>query len=73
MHADVFRPPVGFFGPMFLSVFVGSGVQIVMMASTVMVFAMLGFLSPANRGGKHAHTHISCSRARKLWALLVPP
>ena len=28
VHADVFRPPAGFFGPMFLSVFVGSGVQV---------------------------------------------
>lgn len=51
VHADVFRPPKGFFGPMLLSVFVGSGIQVLMMAMTLMVFAALGFLSPANRGG----------------------
>jgi transmembrane 9 superfamily member 2/4 len=51
VHGDVFRPPKGFFGPMFLSVFVGSGAQIIGMTVTVMVFAVLGFLSPANRGG----------------------
>jgi transmembrane 9 superfamily protein 2/4 len=51
VHGDVFRPPKGFFGPMFLSVFVGSGVQLFMMMMAVMVFAVLGFLSPANRGG----------------------
>jgi len=51
VHGDVFRPPRGFFGPMFLSVFVGSGVQLFMMMMAVMLFAVLGFLSPANRGG----------------------
>lgn len=48
---DVFRPPGGLFGPMFLSVFVGSGAQVVLMTACVLVFAVLGFLSPANRGG----------------------
>jgi len=51
VHGDVFRPPKGFFGPMFLSVFVGSGTQIIAMTISVMLFAVLGFLSPANRGG----------------------
>lgn len=51
VHGDVFRPPQGTFGPMMLATFVGSGIQIAMMAATVMVFALLGFLSPAKRGG----------------------
>ena len=50
VHGDVFRPPAGFFGPMFLSVFVGSGMQILAMAVTLLIFAVLGFLSPANQG-----------------------
>eukprot|EP00515_Schizochytrium_aggregatum_P009007 CAMPEP_0202076014 /NCGR_PEP_ID=MMETSP0964-20121228/4548_1 /ASSEMBLY_ACC=CAM_ASM_000500 /TAXON_ID=4773 /ORGANISM="Schizochytrium aggregatum, Strain ATCC28209" /LENGTH=626 /DNA_ID=CAMNT_0048643235 /DNA_START=56 /DNA_END=1936 /DNA_ORIENTATION=- len=48
-HGDVFRPPQT--SPLLLSVFVGSGVQILAMTMTLMVFALLGFLSPANRGG----------------------
>lgn len=51
VHGDVFRPPSGTFGPMLLSVFVGSGIQILAMTGSLMVFAVLGFLSPANRGG----------------------
>jgi len=51
VHADVFRAPKGWFGPMVLAVLVGSGVQVLMMAITLMVFAVFGFLSPANRGG----------------------
>jgi len=50
VHGDVFRPPAGFFGPMFLSVFVGSGMQILAMSITLLIFAVLGFLSPANQG-----------------------
>lgn len=50
VHGDVFRPPSGFFGPMFLSVFVGSGVQILAMSIMLLAFAVLGFLSPANAG-----------------------
>jgi transmembrane 9 superfamily member 2/4 len=50
VHADVFRPPAGFFGPMFLSVFVGSGMQIIAMGFAALAFAVLGFLSPANQG-----------------------
>jgi transmembrane 9 superfamily protein 2/4 len=48
VHGDVFRPPNR---PMLLSVLVGSGVQVFGMALVTMVFAVLGFLSPANRGG----------------------
>jgi len=47
VHGDVFRPPVH---PMLLSVFVGTGVQVVTMTLMTMIFAVLGFLSPANRG-----------------------
>jgi transmembrane 9 superfamily protein 2/4 len=50
VHGDVFRPPAGFFGPMFLSVFVGSGMQILAMSFFLLGFAVLGFLSPANQG-----------------------
>merc|ERR1711872_1095170 len=35
---------------MLLSVFLGSGVQIIAMSGITLVFACLGFLSPANRG-----------------------
>mmetsp|Transcript_4466 Transcript_4466/g.5527 ORF Transcript_4466/g.5527 Transcript_4466/m.5527 type:complete len:636 (-) Transcript_4466:845-2752(-) len=48
VHGDVFRPPAM---PMLFAVFCGSGVQIAAMTSTLMVFALLGFLSPAHRGG----------------------
>jgi len=48
VHGDVFRPPNR---PMLLSVLVGSGVQILGMTVVTMLFAVLGFLSPANRGG----------------------
>ncbi|KAL6052447.1 Transmembrane 9 superfamily member [Balamuthia mandrillaris] len=47
VHGDVFRPPSR---PMLLAVSVGSGVQVFAMSLVVMVFAVLGFLSPANRG-----------------------
>jgi len=50
VHADVFRPPAGFFGPMFLSVFVGGGMQVLAMSFTLLGFAVLGFLSPAQQG-----------------------
>ena len=47
VHGDVFRKPerAGL-----LSVFVGSGVQLIGMTSVTILFAALGFLSPANRG-----------------------
>lgn len=48
VHGDVFRPPR--FAP-FLSVCVGSGAQVLVMAALTQVFALIGFLSPANRGG----------------------
>lgn len=47
VHGDVFRPPRK---GMILSVFLGSGTQIFCMALVTLVFACLGFLSPANRG-----------------------
>jgi len=48
VHADVFRPPTSH--PMLLSVMVGTGAQLLMMAFFTIVFAAVGFLSPANRG-----------------------
>jgi len=48
VHGDVFRPPRM---PMLLSVLVGTGMQTLTMSVITMVFAVLGFLSPANRGG----------------------
>merc|ERR1712061_89356 len=47
VHGDVFRPPRK---GMLLSVFLGSGVQIIAMSGITLVFGCLGFLSPANRG-----------------------
>lgn len=47
VHADVFRPPVR---AQLLSALVGNGVQILTMFAGVMVFAMLGVLSPGARG-----------------------
>jgi len=49
VHADVFRPPI--FSPMLLATFVGTGAQLLMMCLLLVIFALLGFLSPANRGG----------------------
>ena len=48
VHGDVFAPETS---PMLLSVLAGTGVQIFAMVLAAMVFAILGFLSPANRGG----------------------
>ncbi|XP_078483419.1 transmembrane 9 superfamily member 2-like [Ciona intestinalis] len=47
VHGDVFRPPSK---AMLLSVFNGVGTQVISMAFITLVFACLGFLSPANRG-----------------------
>lgn len=47
VHGDVFRPPRK---GMLLSVLIGSGVQLCSMTGITLVFACLGFLSPANRG-----------------------
>jgi len=49
VHADVFRPPRT--GRVLLSVFVGTGVQIIAVLFTGVLLALAGFLSPANRGG----------------------
>ncbi|KAF5832623.1 EMP/nonaspanin domain family protein [Dunaliella salina] len=48
VHGDVFRPPAN---ASLLATFVGTGVQLFGMAMVTMLFALLGFLSPANRGG----------------------
>ncbi|KAL2251096.1 transmembrane 9 superfamily member 7 [Sesamum indicum] len=48
VHADVFRPPSN---SSLLCVYVGTGVQVFGMTFVTMIFAMLGFLSPSNRGG----------------------
>lgn len=47
VHGDVFRPPNK---ASWLAVCVGTGVQLFAMACATVTFAMLGFLSPANRG-----------------------
>jgi len=47
VHGDVFRKPVN---PSLFSAIVGTGVQVFAMALLTLVFAALGFLSPANRG-----------------------
>uniref|UniRef100_A0ACD5XZ53 Uncharacterized protein n=1 Tax=Avena sativa TaxID=4498 RepID=A0ACD5XZ53_AVESA len=48
VHGDVFRPPVN---SDLLCVYVGTGVQFFGMLLVTMIFAVLGFLSPSNRGG----------------------
>lgn len=48
VHADVFRPPADF--PMLFCVFVGTGVQLIVCTFLLVIFAAIGFLSPANRG-----------------------
>lgn len=47
VHGDVFRTPSY---PMLLSIIVGNGSQMFLMASVTIVFAAFGFLSPSNRG-----------------------
>eukprot|EP00026_Physarum_polycephalum_P004257 Phypoly_transcript_04274.p1 GENE.Phypoly_transcript_04274~~Phypoly_transcript_04274.p1 ORF type:complete len:650 (+),score=111.27 Phypoly_transcript_04274:187-2136(+) len=47
VHGDVFRPPRH---PMALAVLIGSGVQVFGMTVVTLLFAVLGFLSPAQRG-----------------------
>nr|CAG8469448.1 276_t:CDS:10 [Entrophospora candida] len=47
VHGDVFRPPSNM---MLLSVLLGSGAQLYFMTAVTLVFAVLGFLSPSNRG-----------------------
>ncbi|XP_010904776.1 transmembrane 9 superfamily member 7 isoform X2 [Elaeis guineensis] len=48
LHGDVFRPPIN---SGLLCVYVGTGVQFFGMTLVTMMFALLGFLSPSNRGG----------------------
>ncbi|XP_073309674.1 transmembrane 9 superfamily member 7-like [Primulina huaijiensis] len=48
VHGDVFRAPIN---SGLLCVYVGTGVQIFGMTLVTMIFALLGFLSPSNRGG----------------------
>nr|GMD32321.1 transmembrane 9 superfamily member 7-like [Ipomoea batatas] len=50
VHGDVFRPPIN---SGLLCVYVGTGVQIFAMTLVTMMFAVLGFLSPSNRGSLH--------------------
>ncbi|XP_071838506.1 transmembrane 9 superfamily member 2-like [Apostichopus japonicus] len=47
VHGDVFRPPRK---GMLLSVLLGTGSQIIVMTFITLLFACIGFLSPANRG-----------------------
>ncbi|PWN45536.1 hypothetical protein IE81DRAFT_320298 [Ceraceosorus guamensis] len=47
VHADIGRTPSR---PLLLAVMVGTGTQLVAMAGVTLVFALLGFLSPSNRG-----------------------
>jgi transmembrane 9 superfamily protein 2/4 len=47
VHADIFRPPTF---PMTLAVCTGTGVQLLCMSFLTIVFATMGFLSPARRG-----------------------
>ncbi|KAI9668355.1 MAG: hypothetical protein M1831_001109 [Alyxoria varia] len=47
IHGDVFRPPRQ---AMLLSILVGNGAQLFMMTGFTIAFALLGFLSPSNRG-----------------------
>jgi transmembrane 9 superfamily protein 2/4 len=47
VHGDVFRMPTR---PLLLSVLLGNGVQLFVMTGSTIIFALLGFLSPSNRG-----------------------
>lgn len=47
VHGDVFRRPKS---PMLLAILVGNGAQLFLMSGFTLVFALLGFLSPSNRG-----------------------
>lgn len=48
VHADVFRPPAHY--PLLFSVLVGTGTQLAIAGFIFVIFASIGFLSPANRG-----------------------
>jgi len=47
VHGDVFRTPGS---PLILSIFLGNGAQLFVMTGFTIAFALLGFLSPSNRG-----------------------
>ncbi|PHH64397.1 hypothetical protein CDD81_4618 [Ophiocordyceps australis] len=47
VHGDVFRTPPY---PLLLSVLLGNGAQLFVMTGCTIIFALLGFLSPSNRG-----------------------
>ncbi|KAF4126913.1 transmembrane 9 superfamily member 2/4 [Geosmithia morbida] len=47
VHGDVFRTPSR---PLLLSVLLGNGSQLLVMTGSTIIFALLGFLSPSNRG-----------------------
>ncbi|KAM0746172.1 endosomal P24A protein [Meredithblackwellia eburnea MCA 4105] len=47
VHGEVFRAPKQ---RMFLAVLVGNGLQLAIMSAVTLFFALLGFLSPSNRG-----------------------
>jgi transmembrane 9 superfamily member 2/4 len=47
VHGDVFRTPGS---PLVLSIFLGNGAQLFVMTGFTIAFALLGFLSPSNRG-----------------------
>ena len=47
VHGDVFRPPKN---SLALSILVGNGAQLFMMTGFTIAFAVIGFLSPSNRG-----------------------
>jgi len=47
VHGDVFRAPPR---PLLLSVLLGNGAQLFVMTGCTIIFALLGFLSPSNRG-----------------------
>ncbi|KAH8119533.1 Nonaspanin [Phellopilus nigrolimitatus] len=47
VHGEVFRAPQN---PLILSVIVGNGAQLCAMVGVTLLFALLGFLSPSNRG-----------------------
>lgn len=47
VHGDVFRNPSR---PLLLSILLGNGAQLFVMTGLTIIFALLGFLSPSNRG-----------------------
>lgn len=62
VHGDVFRPPKN---SLALSILVGNGAQLFMMAGFTIAFAVVGFLSPSNRGSLATvmillHTFFGC-------------